>query len=116
MWKFILFLVVVGAVLKFTPLGNYVWANTISVINPAAKEEKVLGQLKTQLNSISSAVSQSSFAKTSEGAKIKGLISQAGATLNDAQSIAKQSDVTAAISNVIQKIIPSSNSSAACKP
>ena len=118
MLKLLLFLGIAVAIFKFTPLGDFVWANTIEVINPAAKEAKVLGQLKTQLNTISETINQSSFANLSNNQKVEklnGLLSQADATVSEAQDIAEKSDLVATLNTAVKSFLPGADSQP-CKP
>ena len=118
MFKLLLFLGVIIAAFKFTPLGDFVWANTIEVVNPAAKEAKVLGQLKTQLDTISNTVNQSSFASlsnTDKAKKINDLVAQANNTVAEAQDIAKKSDLVATINTAVKSFLPGADSQT-CKP
>src|SRR3989344_3658624 len=117
MIKFLSIAIGLVLALVFTPLGSFVWANTISVVNPVAKETKVLNQLETQLAAISETVNDNSFASlsnTEKTKKINSLVSQASATLDKAQEIAEEVDVVATINSAVKKLLPGSDSDQVC--
>jgi len=112
MFKIILFGVAVVGLLVFTPLGQPFKDHVLSVINPAITERKVVADLQQNLTTLSKTINDSKFQKMSAPEQLKKLNSMVGdaSTLaNIAQETATKSDITAGISTLIQKIIPSSN-------
>jgi len=120
MIKLLIFGIIIIGLLVFTPLGKPFKDHVISIINPAITERKVIADLQQNLNTLSKTVNEPEFQKMSapeQLSKLNNLIKKTTTLANVAQETATKSDITASISTLIQKIIPStknSNSNSPC--
>jgi len=106
--KLLIFAGIVIGALKFTPLGDLVWAKTISVVNPSAIEEpKAIEEISSNIKDISRIVNNSSSISPSEKKKLQILISSTNSSLEKVADIANKKDITAAISEVVENFLGS---------
>ena len=112
MIKMFSIVVVIIGLLIFTPLGGEFKNRLLSKINPAITERKIIADLQQNLTTISKTINDPKFQKMSapeQLSKLNGLVKGASTLAESAQKTATKSDITAGISTLIQKIIPSSN-------
>ena len=114
MIKLFIFGIALVGLLTFTPLGQQFKDRVISIINPAITERKIIADLQQNLNTLSKTVNKPEFQKMSASEQLNtlnGLIKKTATLANTAQETAAKSDITAGISALIQKIIPSTQNS-----
>lgn len=87
----------------------------IEVINPAAKERRLLGELETNLDQLDSSLTnlavggKSLVEAESDQKKLNTAIANARSTLQELKETNKKNDLGASVSSLIQKIIPLSS-------
>mgnify|MGYP001576949132 FL=1 len=120
MTKLFIFGIAVVGLLVFTPLGQPFKDHVISIINPAITQRKVVADLQQNLSTLSKTVNAPGFQKMSASeqlSKLNGLINKTATLANVVEETAAKSDITAGISTLIQKIIPSNqNNSSSNQP
>jgi len=110
MIKLFIFGIAVIGLLVFTPLGQPFKDHVISIINPAITERKVIADLQQNLNTLSKTVNEPEFQKMSAPEqlnKLNSLIKKTTTLANVVEETATKKDITASISTLIQKVIPS---------
>ncbi|OGN07463.1 MAG: hypothetical protein A2669_01970 [Candidatus Yanofskybacteria bacterium RIFCSPHIGHO2_01_FULL_48_25b] len=109
MFKLLIFIVLIVAIAVLTPLGQQLKARVITYVNPTAAEREVINNLQNKLSTISKTINKSDFQKLKSPEQIKELnkmLEETQSIAAKAGEIAEKSDITAAISNIIQKFIP----------
>lgn len=118
MLKVLAILVIAGGIFYLSPAGNALKTRVVSVVNPSASETQTLTTLKTQLNSISTEVSQPAFEKLSpsqQSQKLQSLVGAADQTLQEAQDTANKTDLSATLSSVIKNTLPANWTGNSCQ-
>ena len=77
----------------------------IEVVNPAAKERRLLGELENNLNQLGSSADLDKLS-VSDKQKLSAAISNAQSTLQELKETNQKIDLGANLSNLLQKIVP----------
>lgn len=78
---------------------------TIEAINPAAKERRLVGELKNNLANLELTLAKNP--KNAAGSEeISSLLNSAKSTLQELQETSQKNDIGANLSNLIQKVVP----------
>lgn len=118
MIKFGIFIaLVILAVSFFSPGIVKNWKQkSLEFFNPAVKEKRLLGNLNDQIAELNKVLNNTGLSEKERNKKIGSILENAQSVVSEIEDLNEKGDLTATVTNLIQKILPKSKENASPDP